>query len=210
MLATPRLLILFTALVAGSLATPVQAAPVAGAAPVRNFVLTSERVQSFGQFAAVEHAIVRPGAALHVYGEPGDFGWHRQDAGAKFKLLVGVDVRRRAGGAVVDRSQPLLLTHQAGDRSGDFFFSLSVTINAPVGLYTIDVTLRDPANGQSVAKSFLVHVSKQKQPSFQTDRVRGGALPPIAGSAERAPAAPVTCKKYFAQIGATVAVPCED
>lgn len=199
--------ILIIGLAAASSAAQVRAAPVADGRSMRNFVLTSERIGSFGKFTAIEEAFVRPGGALHVYGEPGDFGWHRQGEGAKFNVTVNAQLRRSNGRAVAGSVSPLVLKHQAADPTREFFFSLSLNISAPVGLYTIDVTLRDPANGRTIRKTFPVRVSYRPQPPL-TQSPSGPAQESDAATPDRTKAEPNKCKKYFGQIGAMIDVPC--
>jgi hypothetical protein len=192
------------------LAGPARSAQDGARPPVKTFVLTSEKVAAYGKHAAIERPTVKSGDSLHIYGEPEAFGWHVRDGTAKFHVTVNVDVRRSDGRISVRNSAPLELKHAAPSRPGDFFFSLSVKINTSDGSYVLNVRLRDALTGETVDKSFpfLVghrrHEGTPEEPMATAATERKSSPAPGAG----AKGAPV-CKKYFSQIGAMVAVPCE-
>jgi len=200
---------LIVGFVVGGFPARAFAAPSSDEAPVRNFVLTSERVKAFGQFTAVDGASVRPGGAINIYGEPGDFGWHTDGATSNFNVTVGAELKRSDGRLVIGSQSPLVLKHQADDRPRQFFFSLSLNIKAPIGQYTISLTLRYPSSGKTVARTFSVRASYQPEPPVASERK------PLGGTAQapQAPPAdskgmPTLCKRYFSQIGSIVDVPC--
>jgi hypothetical protein len=196
-------------LVAASVAAQAQEPKRGDATPVQNFVLTEEGATAFRKYTPIERAILRPGDTLHVYGEPGDFGWHSQDGSARFNVIVTARLRTSDGRAVLSNVPPLSLKHAASSRPAEFFFSLRLKINTPLGSYTLGVRLRDVATGETVEKSFPVRVSYRRQrPAPKADAVISAASP-TARPATAGKASRTECRRYFAQIGAMIAVPCE-
>ena len=168
-------IICLVGLVGASAAGKAQEAGGSAATQVRNFALTTERVRSFRKYTPLERAVLRPGDALHVYGEPGNFGWHSQKDGARFRITVSARLRRSDGRAVVSNISPLSLKHEAASQPSDFFFSLRLNINAPVGFYTIGVRLRDAISGQTTEKSFPRQLPTAASPAPDGCRYHRGA-----------------------------------
>jgi hypothetical protein len=201
--------IFLAGLVIASVAAQAQEPKRGDATPVQNFVLTEEGATAFRKYTPIEHAVLRPGDTLHVYGEPGVFGWHSRDGSARFNIIVTARLRRTDGKAVLSNVPPLSLKHAAASRPAQFFFSLRLKINTPVGSYALGVRLRDVVTGETVEKWFPVSVSYRRQrPVPKADTVIS-ATSPTARPATVGKASRTECRKYFAQIGAMVAVPCE-
>jgi hypothetical protein len=131
---------------------------------VRNFTLTEEKVRTFGVYSAVDSPVLKSGDTLHVYGEPGDFGWHQRDGAARFAVNVSIDVRKRNGRVVTGRPATIALKHEATAQSASFFFSLGLTVKSAIGAYKAHVRLEDPATGQIIERSFPFAVAKERRP----------------------------------------------
>jgi hypothetical protein len=207
------LAICMIALLAGSVAARAQAASQSEQAPpsMRTFTLAEDKVPTFGTYTAVESPVVKSGDALHIYGEPGDFGWHTGEGVARFNIDVSVDLRRRDGTRLAGTPATTILKHEAAQRPGTFFFSLALTLKAGVGAYKAHVRLQDTATGQIIEKSFPFAVALERRPpAIRTPFSAVAAAEDGKPEAQRAePAKPLECRKYFSQIGATISVPCE-
>ena len=178
---------------------------------MRTFTLAEDKVRTFGTYTAVESPVLKSGDTLHIYGEPGDFGWHTGEGTARFKVDVSIDLRWRDGRRVTSKTATTTLKHEAATPPGTFFFSLGLTLTAGVGAYKAHVRLRDTVTGQIVEKSFPFAVAHERRPpAFSTPF---NAVAAAQGDKPAAPATqaakPLECRKYFSQIGATISVPCE-
>lgn len=179
---------------------------------LRTFTLAEDKVRTFGTYTAVESPVLKSGDTLHIYGEPGDFGWHARDGAARFNVDVSIDLRRRDGQRLTGKPAATTLKHEAATQPGTFFFSLGLTLKAGVGAYKAHVRLHDAVTGQTVEKTFPFAVAVERRPPAMRTPFSAVA----AAQGER-PAAPATtqpdqlleCRKYFSQIGATISVPCE-
>ena len=178
---------------------------------VRNFTLTEEKVRTFGVYAAVDSPVLKSGDTLHIYGEPGDFGWHQRDGAARFNVNVSIDVRKRDGRVVTGKPATIALKHEAAAQPGSFFFSLALAVKSAIGPYRAQVRLHDPATGQIIERSFPFAVANERRPPALKTPSNAIATAqeekPVAPAA--LPAKPLSCRKYFSQIGATISVPCE-
>ncbi len=178
---------------------------------VRTFTLAEDKVRTFGTYTAVETPVLKSGDTLHIYGEPGDFGWHSGEGVARFNVDVSIDLRRRDGRRLEGKPATTALKHEAATRPPTFFFSLGLTLTAGVGVYKAHVRLRDTVTGQIVEKSFAFAVALQRRPPAVRIPVNAVAAAhngkPAAPTTQ--PAEPLECRKYFSQIGATISVPCE-
>jgi hypothetical protein len=178
---------------------------------VRNFTLTEEKVRTFGVYSAVDSPVLESGDTLHIHGEPGDFGWHQRDGAARFTVNVSIDVRKRNGRVVTGKPATIALKHEAAAQPGSFFFSLGLTVKSAVGAYKAHVRLHDPATGQIIERSFPFAVAKERRPpalKTPSNAIATAQEAKPVGTATL-PAKPLSCRKYFSQIGATISVPCE-
>lgn len=201
------------ALVAGSAPVSAHEAGSADKAPpvVRNFTLAEDKVRTFGTFTAVDTPVLKSGDTLHIYGEPGDFGWHTRDGAARFNVDVSIDLRRRDGRRLAGKPATTTLKHEAATQPGTFFFSLGLTLKAGVGVYKANVRLRDTVTGQIIEKSFPFALATERRPPALRTPFTAVATAPDGKAAAPATQAikPLECRKYFSQIGATISVPCE-
>ncbi len=201
------------AIAGSSLAARAQEAGGAGKTlpSVRNFTLAEDKVRTFGTYTAVDSPVLKSGDTLHIYGEPGDFGWHRQDASARFNVDVSIDLRRRDGRIVTGKPATVTLKHEAATQPGTFFFSLGLTVKSGIGAYKANVRLRDTATGRTIEKSFPFAVANERRPPALKTQFNAVAAAQEDKSVVPAalPAKPLNCRKYFSQIGATISVPCE-
>jgi hypothetical protein len=201
------------AFAAGSMAVHAREASGAENPPpaLRTFTLAEEKVRTFGTYTAVETPVLKSGDTLHIYGEPGDFGWHMRDGIARFNVDVSIDLRRRDGRRLTGTLATTTLKHEAAMRPGTFFFSLGLTLKAGVGAYKAHVRLRDTVTGQIVEKSFPFAVALERRPPAIRTPFNAVAAAQDGKPAAPAnqPAKPLECRKYFSQIGATISVPCE-
>lgn len=178
---------------------------------VRNFTLAEDKVRTFGTYTAVDSPVLKSGDTLHIYGELGDFGWHRRDASARFNVDVSIDLRRRDGRIVAGKPATVTLKHEAATQPGTFFFSLGLTVKSGIGVYKANVRLRDTVTGQTIEKSFPFAVANERRPpALKTPFNAVAAVQEDKSVVPAAlPAKPLNCRKYFSQIGATISVPCE-
>lgn len=199
------------ALVAGSIAAHAHETNDPGKPAVRTFTLTEDKVRTFGTYTAVETPVLKSGDTLHIYGEPGDFGWHARDGVAQFNVDVSIDLRRRDGRRLAGKPATTTLKHEAATPPPTFFFSLGLTLKAGVGAYRANVRLRDTVTGQVIEKAFTFALATVRHPPAL--RTPFNAVAAAQDGKAAAPAAqtakPLECRRYFSQIGATVSVPCE-
>lgn len=207
------LAICLAALVVGHIAVYAREASGAENSPpaLRAFTLAEDKVRTFGTYTAVESPVLKSGDTLHIYGEPGEFGWHAREGVARFNVDVSIDLRRRDGRRLTGKPATTMLKHEAATQPGTFFFSLGLTLKAGVGAYKAHVRLRDTVTGQIVERSFPFAVALERRPPalktpFNAVAATQGDKPTAAATQ---PVQPLECRKYFSQIGATISVPCE-
>jgi hypothetical protein len=201
------------ALLAGNVAARAHEAGSSEKRPptVRTFTLAEDKVRTFGTYTAVESPVLKSGDTLHIYGEPGDFGWHKGEGVARFNVDVSIDLRRRDGRRLAGKPATTTLKQVAATHPGTFFFSLGLTWQAGVGVYKAHVRLRDAVTGQIVEKTFPFALALERHPpAIRTpfNAVAAAQSDKPAAPATQ-PAKPLECRKYFSQIGATISVPCE-
>ena len=173
---------------------------------VRTLVLTAEPTKTFGEYRQLATPILTSGESIHIYGEPGDFGWHTKNDVAGFNVVAAIEVRGR-NGRITGKAEPRAMQHQSASRPGNFFFSLSVKVEGAVGAYNIVVRLRDAINGQVVESVFpFVVANKRQEPSVGGPTTAPAQVAKSVTSGERA--RPLDCKQYFPQTGEMISVQC--
>lgn len=171
--------------------------------PIRTLVLAAEPTKVFGEYRRVTNPVVESGDPIHLYSEPGDFGWRSTDV-ARFNVMATVEIRGR-NGQLTGKGQPRPLQYEAASRPERFFFSLSVKVDGRVGAYDLVVRLRDAASGQVVERVFpFVLAHKRQEPRPSDPVVSQTTKPAASGEAAKR----VQCKQYFPQIGEMIAVGC--
>jgi hypothetical protein len=173
---------------------------------VRTLVLTAEPTKTFGEYRQLATPILTSGESIHIYGEPGDFGWHAKNDVAGFNVVAAIEVRGR-NGRITGKAEPRAMQHQSASRPGNFFFSLSVKVEGAVGTYKLVVRLRDAINGQVVESVFpFVVANKRQEPSVGGSTTAPAQVAKSVISGERA--RPLDCKQYFPQTGEMISVQC--
>jgi hypothetical protein len=174
--------------------------------PIRTLVLTAEPTKAFGEYRRLTTPVLVSGESIHIYGEPGDFGWHAKKDVADFNVVAAIEVRGR-NGRVTGRAEPRVMQHQSATRPANFFFSLSVKVEGGVGAYDFVVRLRDAINGQVVEKFFpFVVTNKRQEPPPSVSTTAPAQVAKSATSGERT--RPLDCKQYFPQTGEMITVQC--
>ena len=97
----------------------------APAMTVRTLVLTAEPTKTFGEYARLTNPVLQSGDQIHLYSEPGDFGWHARGDDSRFDVVATIEVRARNGGTT-GRGEPKVMQYVSATRPDNFFFSLSV------------------------------------------------------------------------------------
>jgi hypothetical protein len=188
-----------------SATVPAQERPTT-AATVRTLVLTAEPTKTFGEYSRVQSLVLESGDHVHLYSEPGDFGWHARNGDSRFDLVASVEVRAR-NGRITGRGEPRVMQYVSATQPDSFFFSLSVRIAAVVGAYDLVVRLRDTVSGQIVERVFqLVVASKRQEPVVSNRAIAPAEVAGSNASGERA--RPADCEQYFPQVGEMIAVQC--
>jgi hypothetical protein len=173
---------------------------------VRTLVLTAEPTKTFGEYRQVATPVLTSGESIHIYGEPGDFGWHTKNDVAGFNVVAGIEVRGR-NGRVTGRAEPRAMQYQSASRPDNFFFSLSVKVGGGVGAYSLVVRLREAINGEVIEKIFpFVLANKRPVPSAGGPTAAPEQVAKSTTSGERA--RPLDCKQYFPQTGEMISVQC--
>jgi len=173
---------------------------------IRTLVLTAEPTKAFGEYRQLATPILTSGESIHLYGEPGDFGWHTKNDVAGFNVVAGIEVRGRDG-RITGKAAPRAMQHQSTSRPGNFFFSLSVKVEGGVGAYKLVVRLRDAVNGQVVERAFpFVVANKRHEPPPSGSTTAPAQVAKSTTSGERA--GPLDCKQYFPQTGEMISVQC--
>jgi len=194
--------------------------------PIRKVVLAAEATKVFGAYKRVVNPVVQSGDPIHLYSEPGDFGWRSTDM-ARFHVVATVEIRGRNGqvtGQVTGKGEPRPLQYEGAARPENFFFSLSVKVDGRVGAYELVLRLRDVANGQTVERAFPFVLAQHRQEPRPSEPVLTSQTSKPAASSEPAkpsttaePAKPATateaakrvqCKQYFPQVGEMLVVGC--
>ncbi len=173
---------------------------------IRTLVLTAEPTKAFGEYRQLATPILTSGESIHLYGEPGDFGWHTKNDVAGFNVVAGIEVRGRDG-RITGKAAPRAMQHQSASRPGNFFFSLSVKVEGGVGAYKLVVRLRDAVSGQVVERAFpFVMANKRHEPPPSGSTTAPAQVAKSATSGERT--GPLDCKQYFPQTGEMISVQC--
>jgi hypothetical protein len=173
---------------------------------IRTLVLTAEPTKVFGDYRPLATPVLTPGESINIYGEPGDFGWHNEKEVAKFNVVVAVEVRAR-NGRLIGKVEPRPMQYEATSRPANFFFSLGVRVEDPIGAYDLVVRLRDASNGQVVERVLPFTVAnKRQEPSAGGPMTAPAQVAKSATSPERA--RPLDCKQYFPQTGEMISVQC--
>ena len=176
------------------------------ATPIRTLVLAAEPTKKFGEYSRVQSPVLQSGDSIHLYGEPGDFGWHARNDDYRFDVVAAIEVRGR-NGRVTGRAEPRIMQYVSATRPDNFFFSLSVRIAGAVGAYNLVVRLRDVVSGQIVERGFpFVVASKRQEPAVSSRTTAPTEVAKSTASGERA--RPADCKRYFPQVGEMIAVQC--
>lgn len=193
--------------IVGASATAAARQVQAPSTPIHTLVLTAQPTKAYGENATLANPVLQSGDQIHLYGEPGDFGWHAKDDVAKFNLVAAIEVRGRDG-RITGKAAPRVLAHEAASRPANFFFSLSVKVEGSVGIYSLVVRLRDAVTGQAVERTFpFALANKRLVPRPPSDPVTTPAqVSKAATSGERA--RPLTCRQYFPQLGEMISVQC--
>jgi hypothetical protein len=178
----------------------------APATTVRSLVLTAEPTKTFGEYSRVQAPVLQSGDHIHLYSEPGDFGWHSKDNDASFNVVAAVEVRAR-NGRITGKAEPRVMQYVSATRPDKFFFSLSVRIAGGVGAYELGVRLRDVVSGRVVERVFpFVVANKRQEPMVSGTTKAPAEVAKSAASGERA--RPADCKRYFPQLGEMISVEC--
>jgi hypothetical protein len=173
---------------------------------IRTLVLTTEPTRTLGEYTPLEAPVLKSGDSIHLYCEPGDFGWHAKNDGASFNVVATIEARGR-NGRITGKAKPRAMQYQAASRPGNFFFSLSVKVEGGVGAYSLAVHLRDVTNGQVVKRVFpFVVANKRQEPPASGATTAPAPATKSGTSGERA--SPLDCKKYFPQVGEVISVQC--
>jgi hypothetical protein len=174
--------------------------------PVRTLVLAAEPTKTFGAYTRLTTPVLQSGDHIHLYAEPGDFGWHARNDDARFDVVATIDVRAR-NGRVTGKAEPRVMQYVSATRPDNFFFSLSVGIAGAVGTYNLVVRLRDVVTGHVVEREFPFVVANQRQePVVGARPTAPSEVARSSPSSERA--RPADCKRYFPQVGEMVVVQC--
>jgi hypothetical protein len=174
--------------------------------PIRTLVLAAEPTKTFGAHTRLTNPVVQSGDSIHIYGEPGDFGWHVKNNDFRFDVVATIDVKGR-NGRVSGKAEPRIMQYVSATRPDNFFFSLSVRIAGAVGAYNLTVRLRDVVSGQVVEREFpFVVADQRKEPAVSARPTAPAEVARSSPSVERA--RPADCKRYFPQVGEMVVVQC--
>jgi len=87
----------------------------APATTVRSLVLTAEPTKTFGEYSRVQAPVLQSGDHIHLYSEPGDFGWHSKDNDASFNVVAAVEVRAR-NGRITGKAEPRVMQYVSATR----------------------------------------------------------------------------------------------
>jgi hypothetical protein len=184
----------------------VTALAQAPATTVRTLVLAAEPTKTFGEYTRLTNPVLQSGDQIHLYSEPGDFGWHARGDDSRFDVVAAIEVRAR-NGRVTGKGEPKVMQYVSATRPENFFFSLSVRIAGGVGAYELVVRLRDVVSGRVVERVFAFTVANQRQEPAVSSRTTAPtevARSPASGERAR----PADCKRYFPQVGEMVTVQC--
>ena len=176
------------------------------ATTVRTLVLTAEPTKTFGQYSRVQAPVLQSGDSIHLYGEPGDFGWHARNDDSRFDVVAAIEVRGR-NGRITGKAEPRVMQYVSATRPDNFFFSLSIRIAGGVGAYDFVVRLRDVVSGRVVERVFPFVVANKRQEPTVSSRVTAPtemAKSSVSGERPR----PADCKRYFPQVGEMITVQC--
>ena len=188
---------------ATALARQVQT-PAIRATTIQTLVLTAEPTRGFGEYRSIPNPVLKSGDQIHLYGEPGDFGWHIANDAASFNVMAAVEVRE-PNGRITGKTDPRAMKYKSTSRPANFFFSLSVKVEGHIGAYNLVVRLRDAINGQVVERIFPFVLANKRQEPPASDPTKAPVAKP-ATSGERA--VRLDCKQYFPQIGEMIPVRC--
>lgn len=178
----------------------------APAMTVRTLVLTAEPTKTFGEYTRLTNPVLQSGDQIHLYSEPGDFGWHARGDNSRFDVVAAVEVRAR-NGRTTGKGEPKVMQYVSATRPENFFFSLSVRIAGGVGAYDLVVRLRDVVSGRVVERVFAFVVANQRQePAVSSRATTPAEVVRSSASGERAK--PADCKRYFPQVGEMIVVQC--
>ena len=176
------------------------------ATTIRTLVLTAEPTKTFGEYSRVQAPVLQSGDHIHLYSEPGDFGWHARNGDSRFDVVAAVEVRAR-NGRITGRGEPRVMQYVSATRPENFFFSLSVRIAGGVGAYDLVVRLRDTVSGRVVERVFAFAVANRRQePAVSSRATAPTEVARSAATGERA--RPADCKRYFPQVGEMIVVQC--
>lgn len=173
---------------------------------IRSLVLTAEPTKTFGEYSRVQAPVLQSGDHIHLYSEPGDFGWHARNDDSRFDVVAAVEVRAR-NGRITGKGEPKVMQYVSATRPENFFFSLSVRIAGGVGAYDLVVRLRDVVSGRVVERVFpFVVANRRQEPAVSGTTTRPAEVARSSASGERA--RPADCKRYFPQVGEMIVVQC--
>jgi hypothetical protein len=172
---------------------------------IETLVLTAEPTKAFRECQPISNPLLKSGDQIHLYGEPGNFGWRIANDAASFNMVAAMEVRDR-NGHITGKAEPRTMKYDSASRPANFFFSLSVKVEGPVGAYDLVVQLRDSVNGQVAERVFPFVVAKKRQEPAVSHPTTAQVAKPSTRSGNRGK--PLDCRQYFPQIGEVIAVRC--